>query len=630
MPRFAPLLLAILVGCQSGDDLPNAAYEPGTAALFDAPWPTDARLRLDGTTDLSGFPNPNELPLIQKYIDLASTVQGWGTNSPIFVHFDTPLDLGSLPTPDQSVHAGSSVILVDVDQRSANFGERVPVQWQFTTDSTVYQPENLLAVAPLFGFPLRPDTQYALVITTDVAANNERFAEVWDANNADHERFVGLERALFFLGLERDDVAVATVFTTGEPMAEMADLSRFVKNNVAVPRLSQRVVPLDVNGNYSVYGGDYIAPYFTEGERPYSSEGGGFTFDDAGRPQIAGWDNMRVALCVPNDVSHPPAGGWPVVIQQHGTGGDYRSHCESSSPIEIASQLASVGVVSIGIDQPLHGTRVGTLPASDLDHFNFLNPESGRANFRQGALDAVFLAHALASQNTVFTLPDGTEVPLASDKVMFMGHSQGGLTGGLATPFFGDDVKAVVLSGAGGVLAITVVERKDPLDIANLVESVAQFGEDEHLTELHPLAGLIQQLVEVTDPINYAPYWFSEQGDIEGQRPMSVLLTSGTEDQMTPMNTADALAAAARLPRLDPGDAGEDVDAFRLRAVSAALSPASGNVANFEGGSSTAAFTQWEGLDHWAIWEDDDLAGIYRDFLRDAANGNPTIAKTPR
>jgi hypothetical protein len=47
--------------------------------------------------------------------------------------------------------------------------------------------------------------------------------------------------------------------------------------------------------------------------------------------------------------------------------------------------------------------------------------------------------------------------------------------GALAAPFFGGDLRAAGFSGTGGGLAMTVVLRKDPLDIAQVLSAALGF-----------------------------------------------------------------------------------------------------------------------------------------------------------
>jgi alpha-beta hydrolase superfamily lysophospholipase len=615
-----PVVLLLLSACARDAVGPVPLWNPAGSSVFDAPFPTDARLRANGTPDLTGFPNPNDNPLLDTIIAMAQEGEGWSPSGPYYFQFDAPIDVSLLKAPRDSLAPDAPIVLVDVDPTSPEWGRRVPVQWQFDEVSSSWRPGNLLAIAPVYGFPLRPSTRYAVIIRTTLAAENHDFQRALREDPG----YAQLRDALFFLGLEADDVAVASVFTTSDPTAEMRVMSGFVRNNIEVSDLSQPVKELDSNIFYKVFEGHYVSPVFTAGVRPYSEEGGGFEFRDDGNPIIQSWDRMRLAVCTPRNLDvTPPPEGWPVVIQQHGTGGDYTSHCSSHDALEIASQLGKAGFISLGIDQPLHGTRVGPTASSDLDHFNFINPTSGRTNFRQGALDAIYLAHSLAAAPTTFTLPDGKTITTDPSRVYFFGHSQGGLTGSLALPFFGTDVKAAVLSGAGAGMSITLVERKDPIDLAQAIEAVAGFDDGETLTELHPVTGLIQQLVDITDPLHYARYIYAEQGDWDWQAPIPVFHTSGLLDAETPHEAAEALAIAGQWPQLVPTD--NDPDGFTLRGLTPVEGPVEDDTTAWDGTPITSAVAQFPDDDHFVVFTNRDAAALYRDFLRSAADGAPII-----
>ena len=547
----APLVGA-LVACTPGEspDGPTPLWTDDPADFWDAPWPSDLRRDDDGTIRMSDFPNPRGVPVIDQYVARGDQLDGFGTSSPMYLPVDGWFDAGDLPSPAETAQEGSPLQLVDIDPNSPRWGTRIPVLAEQLTGVSEYYREQTLAVIPVPGFPLRPATRYALLLTTDVASPNAAFVETLEPG---HPHFdADLHQALWFLGLEADDLAIAATFTTYDPLEEMARIADFLQHQVVPPDLSRHPLVLtDSFPSYVVYETHYPSPIFTFGTRPFNTEGGEFRFDDAGRPLIAGWDDMRLSVCAPHDLHRPPPGGWPVVIVQHGTGGDYRSDCRSSSVFEPSGRFAREGGIALGIDQPLHGTRSGGAAASDLAHFNFVNPDSGLTNFRQGAADAIYLARALASRQWELPIDGGGSVRLDPERISFFGHSQGGLTGGIAAPFLGADVEQVVLSGAGGVLAITLVERKDILDFAALIEALLQFEPDEALTIAHPASALIQTLSEVTDTVNYAPYWFAERGDWRGHTPVDVLLTNGTLDANTPYQTAIALAAAGRLPILE-------------------------------------------------------------------------------
>ena len=612
--------LLTLLGCS--DDFvptgPTPLYDPGGEGFFDTPWPTDDRRDDDGTISLAGFPNPFGVSLVTTYLSRAEQLKGFGTASPIYVRMDGPVDPVSMPTPIESTEDGSSVILLDIDPDSPYRGQRVPLQWeQLTFPDSPYAPENLLAISPVFGWPLRADTEHALIITDHAAKPSED----WQRTPLHPD----LAAALEDLEIEREEVAIATVWTTQDPTAEMASLAWFVQNEIARADLGQRLEHVEDQGNYSVYRSHYMSPVFTHGDPPFLVEGGNFLFEEDGRPIIARWDDMRFAVCLPKE-GEPPPQGYAVVIQQHGTGGDYRSFCNSELPLEIATRLGEIGLVGIGIDQPLHGSRPGASSASDINHFNVINPDSASTNFRQGALDAIYLARALAGEPVTLQADDGRVIPLDPEKVYFMGHSQGGLTGALAAPFFAGDVKATMLSAVGGVLAITIVERTDPLDFAALVGQLLDLADGEVLTPAHPTLGLVQTLVEITDPINYAPYWFSEQGRWVNHRPTAVLTTSGTEDAATPYQTAVAVAAAAKLPLV--GTAASSIDVIRMRYGAPLPLPTADTVRAFDGTTLTSGFGQYLGGTHFVVFEEPAASNLVFRWFDSTADGRPLLDDT--
>ena len=573
---------------------------------------------------MEGFPNPYRVSLLDDYVQHIETLVGFGNNAPIYFGFDSALDPKTLPTPLSSMTEASSLILIDVDPKSPYWGERFPVQWHVQDFAeSRYFPEHTLAVTPVYGFPLRRNTTYALLVTTQAAAKAQGFSKVWETGDPRHRLFADVPDALFFAGLGTDDIAVGTVFTTGDPVGEMAHISRYIHDSVAPPNLDLPLELVAPHDNYTAYRTHYPSPVFTHGERPYQLEGGGFAFDDDGTPLIAFWDDMRLSVCAPNSLEAPPPEGWPVVIYQHGTGGSYRGFCNSDSALEVANRLGTSGLIGLGIDQPLHGTRLGDGLYSDLNNFNILNPDSGITNFRQGAIDVVYLSRALAGQPWTFTTPEGIEVKTDPHNVLFMGHSQGGLTGALAAPFVGQDLQSMVLSGAGGVLAVTVVVRVDIIDFAQLVHGILQFEPEEEVIEFHPVLGLIQTAVEVTDPINYGPYWFSQPGDWANHTPAQILLTSGTLDDATDYRTAVALAASARLPVLAP--MASSADAIAMRGIEATRGPLVDNARAFNGTQITSGFSQWTDGTHFVVFEEEQASDLYVNFLRSTADGQSAL-----
>jgi pimeloyl-ACP methyl ester carboxylesterase len=276
----------------------------------------------------------------------------------------------------------------------------------------------------------------------------------------------------------------------------------------------------------------------------------------------------------------------------------------------------------LSVSQPLHGDRKTPLTNEDLHTFNYFNPDSARANFRQGALDIVYLSHVLSARSHTFGL-EGVEHSTDPDRVLFMGHSQGGITGAIALPFIGDRIRGAVLSGAGGGLSLSMVYREQGgLDIEGLIRDVLGFASDEELDELHPVAGLVQALSEVTDSANYAPYWFDRRAWYT-EAPVPVLMFEGMHDKHTPPITTEALAAAAGVPVVLPeASLSEANQVLKIGTVQA---PVVDNVEARGDLPVTAGLAQYPDQDHFAIHHDRAAQRLYRDFLKSLAAGEPEI-----
>jgi len=589
--------------------------------FFDAPFPSDARVTASGGPDLSDFPNPTSNPLLDEYIAVAGELDGAGTSSTITFRFDGPLDLDALPAPGKTLARGAPVFLLDVDPRSPSRGTRIPLIWDFQEEATTYQAANLLTLAPLHGVPLRHDTTYVAVITTELASQHPFFAEVWSADHPDHAAWQAVQDGLFELGVSVGDVAVATVFTTQDPLRETGEWAWRARHALPVPTWDQALTARDANGYYQVWEGQLEVPLWQHGERPYLSDGGAFQRDAEGEPAIAVWEDVAFSLAWPAE-GDPPETGWPVVLYAHGTGGDHRTCCDSGSGLEPAAMLAKAGFATLGIAQPLHGDRATPDTDSDFHTFNYLNPDSVLHNFRQGALDHVYMAMALRGRSHTFDA-DGTAVSLDPEEVTFLGHSQGGISGALAAPFLGGLVDAAALSGAGGGLSYTLVHRKDGMDIAAMIADLLDLGYDEELDELHPITGLVQLLSEVTDPLNYARHWFLED-HLYAEGSVHVMATEGLLDEQTPSMTTEAMAAAGGLPILEP--VAHLDDAHLLMGPPTEDLATTGNAVGYDGRPITAGLGQYPDDDHYAIFDNSTAARLYQGFLATARDdGTPTL-----
>ncbi len=617
-PIAATLALALLGIACAPEDAPLPSLEG--EAFFDRPWPSDLRRAAGGGPDLAGFPKRDRFELVERYAAYAESLEGFGNNSPIYVRFQGAVDTSSLPDAAGSAGVSSSLLLIDVDRASPYRGELVPVEWSWQPGETEFQPENLLAVRPVYGFPLRPTTTYALVVREPAARVGDAFAQVWDAVHPDHGHYEPLQETLFSLGIDIESVAVAAIFTTQDPVSELGEYASYIQQDLDLPSFQERLELIDSFAAYDLYEGWVFAPLFQEGERPYSTEGGGLFRNATGEPRPYCWEWIRYSLAVPTGYASPEE-GFPLYIYSHGTGGDYITYANNGVGLEVANVMALQGYAGLGIDQPLHGLRATDDTDADFHSFNVLNPDSARGNFRQGALDQVFLASALAASN-VFVLPSGP-VRIDPTRMVFLGHSQGGISGALSGPFLGRELRAMFLSGAGGGLGQTIMYREAGMDIPALLSALLELDEDETLDTFHPVVALVQWLSDVTDPINYAPYWFHEEPGWDAE-PIHVGMSEGVLDTYTPHQTTEALAAAGRVPLLQPVASASL--AHELRGISDALGPVAGNAASYADGRVTAGLVQYGDQGHFAIFDDYEAAALYREFLTAATESElPTF-----
>ena len=612
LKQAALVLFACALTSACGDDSDRPHVIVDGTGFFGAPWPDDQRT-LDGKPDLNDFPLRDEIAIIDDYASQIEQLEGFGTNAPVFVPLDGAVD--ALPSVRETSEPGGPVMLVDIDPTSPERGTVIPVSVTQQTRDTEFQRRHMLTVQPVWGFPLRPRTTYALVFRATFLDSGADWRADQDWSN--------LDATLLHLRLDTDDVAYALQFTTQDPVGELARAAARVHQDITLPPLDQAVTPVPSFANYSVYTGSLWLPMWQHGTKPYLIEGGGFVVGSDRMPILSGWERANFTLSVPRDADMPDE-GWPVAIYGHGTGGDHLSFVREGSTISPATTLAEAGIVGFGISLPLHGDRSAGLDPA-LASFNYLNPDSARSCFRQGALDQIYLATLLSRLPHQFETASST-IRTDPERIAYMGHSHGGLVGAMAAPFFGKGIKAVFLSGAGGGLSTTLVTRDaGDFDIQEILESVLDFSDDDVLDETHPVVALVQTLAEATDPINYAPYWH-RRAPHWPSTPQSVLMTEGVLDLQTPPDTAEALAAAGRLPIIAPTT--QFSTAHRLLDDATDTAPAVNNRPTADGERVTAGLVQYRDGDHFVIFREPGAAALYREFLQTALNsGTPLISE---
>jgi hypothetical protein len=610
----------------------------GEHAYFDLPWPNDLYTTAEGTVDLSEFPNPSRNASLANYLTaIQANLRGWGSNGAVYFSLAAPVDARLLPRePAETMGPGAALFLIDVDDASPHRGEFTPAAIHYHEGATVYWPEHSIAIRPVYGIPLRPNTRYAAVLTNAV----KPLAEPSFARDADFAAILGtggddaVERARALYepalgviegaGVTRDAILSMAVFTTQDSVGELVRARDWIMESFEMPQArdtSWRLLAtnpsfLDTEGTFGPM------PTFQHGESPYTTQGtGGFMFAADGTPVVASTFEARFSLSVPR--SDMPENGYPIVLYAHGTGGDYRSYTRE----HIDEELASVGYAVMGFDQVLHGPRNPTSTSPDSLFFNVVNPLAARDNNRQSALDVVQQARFAASLVLPTRLGTRDERPIRFDpsRIYVYGHSQGGLN----LPLFlavDDQTRGGVLSAAGGTLAVSIIEKVEPINIAAAVwvllglpgatPEMALAMED--FTYEHPVLTLLQTWLEPSDTVNYGRMIAREPR--EGFAPKSVLQTQGRLDLFTTPASGHSLAAAIGTAIVEPVTT--PLDALTLQGIEPAIPPMRGNAGE---GSATTGLYQFPGGDHFVVFRSVAAQRVIRHFFATAHDGAPEL-----
>jgi pimeloyl-ACP methyl ester carboxylesterase len=368
-----------------------------------------------------------------------------------------------------------------------------------------------------------------------------------------------------------------------------------VNTGVTTTALTPPNSPIQLPGHANVYRGTLQIPYYSS--RPTQANptapltatwlGGPSALDANSRlltrfnpvPVVTEAISIPLFVTVPNAASlagaAKPAGGWPVLIFQHGL---TRNRLDAAG---VADSFADQGYVVVSIDLPLHGIggadAVAANPLYDaanertfnLDlvnnstgaagpdgiidisgaHFvNVPSPLVTRDNLRQGAVDLLTLTRSLGSLN-LDAEPAGD---INTTRIHFIGHSLGGIVGGV---YLGSAGAAEVVTGelanAGGGIAQTIFD--SPAFGPRIKQGLAAQGITEGTTLYAQFIRDAQTAVDAGDPINYIV-------SADAARPLLLLQVVGggilpngnpsPPDQVVVNSATQRLIGTLGLPRL--------------------------------------------------------------------------------
>lgn len=625
LPAFAvgPTVTFALPGAENG--MPTFGTVPFPSDLyFDGGGATDgdgtlltANASIGLSTDV--VRNTNYTATVERGLDV---MDGFGVTTGCFFFFTGPILTGSLPASPRITPAiTDSVFLVELGT-----GTLVPIEWKANVDTRI---PNVLSVIPLPGHVLKPQTQYACVLTTAVAGAGGPVVATADftaarthaSGNTDANDIYGDAAdavAALVGGPAVANIAGMAVFTTQSTLESLRLVQSVVLPGFAVPTAdfsATQVVFKDGTGNdlNALYGPTAHASlsvvatgYFNSPRFQTNDPNGNGASEDLPNTSNLAAPCLGSNPCEPNDevfvytsptdktpiiqnatvtipftVTIPagtaPGGGWPIVIDQHGLGGDRKTVAD------LADVIGAAGFATIGIDAVAHGYRFqnpdgvaakrlqpdqangfgGTaIPdgfadgnilfqpiaaiSTQLGFFNAFNNIAGVGdNFRQTCADLMQLVRLIQSNSI-----DGQlGVNIDENNIFYIGHSLGGIMGSCLAAFE-PDVKAFVVNATGGGLtsqlllnssigagALSSLNQIFGLDPANVEDKFGIF------------VNLTQTMLDRGDPAAEAPAWI--QSPVVGG-PRNIMQISDDSDEVVPNQANETVGIAAGLQIFDP------------------------------------------------------------------------------
>lgn len=543
---------------------------------------------------------------------------------------DAPVvDAASLPaSEDASIADTSSVFLLDLDASA-----RVPARVVFHDDRPQGSPRApVLVVMPARGVVLAEGHRHAAVLTAAVTAGGKNlgpsaaFRAIRDGEARStplaklHGEAVDEITKLVPALADRERIAAVTVFTAQAASGELAAM-RALTAQLPAPSLSWAPEDLAPMG-YGVFGATAQAGHtatlddwlgkpgkLADGhDDPAADQATGAAHDalavigtavfqapnfllekaagfsdpahanvarDAsGRPAInpdKPTSKIWVTLALPR--APVPAKGFPVVILQHGLGGD------RSFLLALANTYAREGWATAAIESCTFGSRAASAadavdavstfgwsssakyagPDGFVDHQaspiaffgTFADFGAPRDQLRQSVVDVGTLADVLASP-ALDLGPLLAAVPgakLDTSRLGYVGDSFGSIMGSMVAAVE-PRVGAFVLNvGGGGIVTELVANAPSLGSLVGSVGALLLGVTGDRLDASHPAAQILQSILDPADPLTHARRMAAEPATVNGvpNAPKSVVLIEALWDELVANEGSEALARVGGL-----------------------------------------------------------------------------------
>jgi hypothetical protein len=647
----------MLAGCGRSGPTALLTVAPSAAQqlLTDTPWPSD--LLLDGGHVAIGYLPTSTVDLTPFVLDdLNHTQDGFSVSAGAFFPLSDPIDPASL---DGNVH------LYDLAS-----GDDLPVYVHYRQKDV----PSVIYARPVIGGTLLERHTYAYVITNKVKGPSGALGPSSDlstllgAKSRPGDPKLGraydaYKPLLDFLDkgtVARGEIAGATVFTTHSITAPLVGM-RAALDGAPPPAATVTMVwaktktaadmgslddllgtpAMNLPGTDNAGGiahdhlgyviqGTFESPDYLNNAQAVRGEGTPtsidvFDLDGAGVPHPKGVAVVPFTLVLPDFQTPAEYANLPVVVFQHGLGGD------RSAVMGIANDNAAAGFATMGIDIPFHGGRdktatdtmhtygSGTGPdgwseitdASFVPFFDatgnqsnglpaFL-PKAVRDAFMQAALDCMQEARlvrvgdlsAIAAKE-----PRLAMLSLRHDALAYSGESFGSMIGSI-TVAIEPNIGAASLDVGGGGLLFPLLLNSNTYGpkIAPFLDGAlgTQTADPADPTDTDFAYNLAQYLLEQGDAGAYAPYIVLHP--LGSNAPKHVIQPSAHFDETVPNQANVQLARGMGLQPVNLSSGGTIDLSLWTQPPAAQTAPVSGNLM-VNGKPVTAAFIQFEEASH--------------------------------
>lgn len=527
----------------------------------------------DGTLNI---PNPDNSPVIAAVNEL----DGFSTTIPVTAEFGMSLDQATLSV-------GSSIHIFEVVKQGPAVASVVR-ELSSAEIAAVATGEEAKTLALVPKVPLKESTSYMVILTNKIKGKDGLPAQAATSytlarSNAPltDSDFAALEDLRQLInnmedvadaqdGVNKNEIVLSWSFTTQSTTAVLSAVAANAKagNLVMAPTGKTTHDALaSLPGIADVFIGTLDIPYYLEAPSTsnpaapltshWKGQGGSIITRYNTTPVATKTLTIPVMMTVPNANSGKtmPAGGWPIVIYQHGI---TRLRTDM---LGYADPMAQAGFAVIAIDLPLHGITDPSNPfyakntpfpndvepTFDIDFLdnsnntpkpggdgiidssgeNFINLQSlltSRDNVRQGVSNLLVLQRSLSKITGQVGVPD-----INPDKVGFVAHSLGGIIG---TTYLGVEDKSMPTSLVTTGASISTILR-DSASYGPIVKNgLAALGVTG--ADYDQFLFATQWVVDSADPVNFAM-------DASATHPLHLIKVNG--DGTVPNSSTDILTA---------------------------------------------------------------------------------------